>query len=291
MTLPGNTPSCSERKQILPLYRTHDQEEAKSIFRFLKNEPSSKHRRRDFVFGAFYENIQPGNAYVFDVQHGSLPITMEVILSNGESTLVHIASAASETNLLKRVSCFADFFNTSGNARRNSGDLGDMFALGVRSARMGTIYKPTKDPQIAAGMGEIMRTMASYVRRVHPQTYHDIREAEGVEKIRKLGELGWDNDLCGSMIFTKNLANSGHIDNNDRSKSIAIWTERKPGLAENWYFVLPDVSVDGSKGVMIKLFHGAVVAWDGRQVRHCTSVTTPGDCNSVHSCFFASLGD
>lgn len=273
------------------MYRAHDQEEAKSIYLFLKNEPSSRRRKRDFVFGAFYENIPACDAYVLDLQNEHLVTTMKITLSNGESTLIRIASAANEIILLNRVSSFSDFFNVSGNARRNSGDLGDMFALGIRSAKMGTIYKPTKDPQVATGMSEIMRGMASYVRRVFPETYHDIRDAEGVDKIRRLGEIGWDNGLCGSMIFTKNLANSGHFDKNDRSQSIAIWSERKPGFAQNWYFVLPDVSVNGSKGVLIKLFHGAVIAWDGRLVRHCTSVTTPGEGNSVHSCYFASLGD
>jgi hypothetical protein len=40
-----------------------------------------------------------------------------------------------------------------------------------------------------------------------------------------------------------------------------------------------DVSIDGSDGVVIKSFHGAVIAWDGSKIRHCSSIKKPGNDN------------
>jgi hypothetical protein len=52
--------------------------------------------------------------------------------------------------------------------------------------------------------------------------------------------------------------------------------------SKNWYFLLPHVQLqkeDGSgyfsKPVAIELSHGTVIDWDGRLIRHCTSITKP----------------
>jgi hypothetical protein len=64
--------------------------------------------------------------------------------------------------------------------------------------------------------------------------------------------------------------------------------EEEPGRAKNWAFIIPDVAINGSRGVVIKLFHGAVVSWDGRKIRHCSSIPKPGDDNNVYGCMFGS---
>jgi hypothetical protein len=55
-------------------------------------------------------------------------------------------------------------------------------------------------------------------------------------------------------------------------------TEVCPELL-NWSLLFPMLSIDGSDGVAIQLFHGAAVGWDGRHVRHCTTV--PADRNGT----------
>jgi len=60
-----------------------------------------------------------------------------------------------------------------------------------------------------------------------------------------------------------------------------LWTEEVPGCGENWYFVLPNVHgmrPDGRTkfhGMAVKLGHGVAISWDGRVIRHCTSVSCP----------------
>jgi hypothetical protein len=76
------------------------------------------------------------------------------------------------------------------------------------------------------------------------------------------------------------LVNASHFDVNDASQGFSVWTEKMPGLADNWYFVMPnlhELSVDGKafEGVAIKLCHSMAISWDGRIIWHCTSLSRP----------------
>ena len=76
------------------------------------------------------------------------------------------------------------------------------------------------------------------------------------------------------------LGNSSHLDLNDASQGLSVFTEEKPGCALNWFFLLSNLHgkrLDGLEynGVAIKLYHGTAISWDGRVVRHCTSVSRP----------------
>jgi hypothetical protein len=82
-----------------------------------------------------------------------------------------------------------------------------------------------------------------------------------------------------------NLGNSSHFDVNDASQGYSCWTEEMLGWGENWYFIMPNVEgkrPNGTKftGLAIKLGHGIAISWDGRIVRHCTSVSCPDGLDS-----------
>ena len=87
-----------------------------------------------------------------------------------------------------------------------------------------------------------------------------------------------------SIDMSCNLGNSSHYDVHDASQGFSVWTEEHRGAAKNWYFIMPNVhgrKLDGSTfaGVAIKLRHGTAISWDGRVVRHCTSITMPDGIN------------
>lgn len=94
------------------------------------------------------------------------------------------------------------------------------------------------------------------------------------------------------LVVSKNLGNESHTDL-DFSKSVAIWHERDSRKhSKNWYFLLPHVQLqkeDGSgyfsKPVAIELSHGTVIDWDGRLIRHCTSITKPELGGAAYSTF------
>ncbi len=67
---------------------------------------------------------------------------------------------------------------------------------------------------------------------------------------------------------------------NNCLQGFAVWTEEKPGKVPNWYFILPNVHgtcADGTcfSGLVVRLYHGVAISWDGRVLRHCTSVSKP----------------
>jgi hypothetical protein len=77
------------------------------------------------------------------------------------------------------------------------------------------------------------------------------------------------------------LGNSSHFDVHDASQGFAVWTEEVPGHGEKWCFVLPNVhglkpdGVTKFHGMVVKLGHRVAISWDGRVIRHCTSVSHP----------------
>ena len=95
------------------------------------------------------------------------------------------------------------------------------------------------------------------------------------------GKKGRRHRVGYSIDMSCDLGNSSHYDVHDASpQGFSVWTEERPGAAEDWYFIMPNVhgrKLDGSlfDGLVIKLFHGAAISWDGRVVRHCTSITMP----------------
>ena len=96
---------------------------------------------------------------------------------------------------------------------------------------------------------------------------------------------------CGPgsvLVISKNLGNASHYDYADDSVSFSVWAEEQPGGSRNWFFVMPSLSYQGSKGVVVRLSHGAAISWDGTKIRHCTSVTKMGEKNNVYGCFFGS---
>jgi hypothetical protein len=134
-------------------------------------------------------------------------------------------------------------------------------------------------------------SVGNYMKKYWRRAYHNIREAERTKSKkppRPLREMGGENGPGNVMMVSRNLGSSAHIDHKNKTRSFGVWFEEVPGQAKNWYFILPDVSIDGSHGVVIQLFHGAIIAWDGSKVRYCSSIPEPGDTNNVYGCMFYS---
>ncbi len=60
--------------------------------------------------------------------------------------------------------------------------------------------------------------------------------------------------------------------------------------AKTWFFVMPNGSINGSKGVVVQLFHGAAISWEGRVIRQCSSEAEMGEGNDVYGCMLLGRG-
>ena len=92
--------------------------------------------------------------------------------------------------------------------------------------------------------------------------------------------LGGSRGISCKFLGSMNYGNEFHYDADDLSRTFAHWIERYPGTAKNWYLVFPNMIVyeNGVEyhGLRIELCDGAVVEWDGRVMKHCTTVTERG---------------
>ena len=155
----------------------------------------------------------------------------------------------------------------NGSVRRDVGDIGQMFGLGYKSMAHGEVYRPTNDRRTGQAMNVLCSLTQSWMLHHFKDEFNEImmdtkRYTEKFD-VPYLEEMGGPDGLGSSIMFSKNLGNSSHYDYRDRTRSVSIWAERFPGTASNWFFVLPNISVDGSKGVLIRLQHGTVISWDG----------------------------
>ena len=91
-----------------------------------------------------------------------------------------------------------------------------------------------------------------------------------------------------SIVQSRDLINTAHYDVDDTCVSLATWTEKRIGMANNWYFIMPNITIDGTKGIVVKLRHGTTIRWDGRSIFHCSTVGSLGYNNNVYGTFYGT---
>ena len=126
--------------------------------------------------------------------------------------------------------------------------------------------------------------MAQFFRFAFPVEFTEIEEGNRDMKIDP--SVGGDGSLH-TFSISCDLGNASHVDSGDESVGISTWVEEKPGMAKKWFFILPNTCLRGdpTKAIVIKLSHGLSIAWDGRVLHHCTSVTNTGIQNHVYGNF------
>ena len=130
------------------------------------------------------------------------------------------------------------------------------------------------------------RAMREYCSSVHPELVAEIDEAMGKLGVVVCDEMGGSGGLAPSGDISINLGNESHNDVYDLCRAVSTWVEVEVGDATGWYYLMPNVSIDGDpRPVAIELGTGVTIVWDGRIVAHCSSKPTVGEGNSVHGCF------
>ena len=199
---------------------------------------------------------------------------------SGEPLLTHELRiiALHNTILRKRLSI--------GRGRSNKGDIGAMHPIGtkVNNDRLSsTVYSATRKVS-----RQLVRAYVNALSRVGQIVFPDvlavIQDTEGDTGFKPCAAMAGDavgNRVGMSIDASVNLANASHFDSNDASQGYSLFLEEVPGMADSWYFVMPNVHgirPDGSgsfNGLAIKIRHGTAISWDGRVIRHCTSVSRP----------------
>lgn len=261
---------------------------ARSTYRRLRQGHCSINRHRQFVFGALYNNIFP-IYHMIDPMMGNFDL--KITLPNKKTSVLQIRlvfpdDGVGKDRLLSSIVTLGKCFRGPSNARgRRVGDLGKMHAVGVRCAARKELYVETEIH--LEKIKQASNLMRHWMEDNMPTVLTDIISND--TSCSTMKPLSFMPRGPGSrLMISSNLANSAHYDTNDASLSVAVWVEEKPGLAKNWYFILPNVQCEGKKGVVVKLCHGTAIAWDGRAIFHCTSKTNPGFGNKVYGCMWGA---
>ncbi len=163
-----------------------------------------------------------------------------------------------------------------------------------------------------------MKSLATIGAILFPDVLAVIQDTEGypgLSPVSSMGKtdstlrVGYTIDMLESTLRvgytidrSVDLGNLSHFDVGNVSQGFYIWIEEVPGLASNWYFVMPNLYGIGNDGrpfdgVAAKLQHGTAISWDGHVIHHCTSLTSPdgpdtpfgvGKRNHVYGTFTAA---
>ena len=267
--------------------RFKDVVKARLEYNRLRSEKLSARRHRKFVFGAVYENIFPG---YLEIDPTFSDYDLEVTLHTRELSKVQIRLVAPDdgvgkTNLLASMVELGRSLSGPGNARGyRVGDLGAMHAVGLKSAKSKEEYKTSENTIKKAATASV--AMREWMEDNMREILGEIVRTDTNLNVNYPSSL--PRGPGTRMMMSVNLANSPHYDNGDTSTSVAIWVEERPGQAKNWFFVLPNVSCQGSTGLIIKLVHGVVISWDARAIYHCSSKACQGDANKTYGCMWGS---
>ena len=223
------------------------------------------------------------NASIIDVRKFKGGVDLLINLYGGESTVLKIRDVREEIETMRIIEEYIHSSNKKSKARCHSGDKGSMYAFGYHNSKYGD-YISMRDEH------KNTREYCIEMRRML-ETYFHVEIENIISADRRQGRIpsinmGGRHGISSYCLISKDLINSAHFDL-DTSVGISVFMEEKDGVAKEWYFVLPNTTVKGStKAIIIKLFKGCAISWDGRDIFHCTGLKEVGENNHVYGCYF-----
>ena len=91
-----------------------------------------------------------------------------------------------------------------------------------------------------------------------------------------------------SITSSWNYINAAHLYVDDCCKCIITWTFEEDEHINDFYFILPNVSVDGEKAIIIRIHHGMSIKIDVRIIMHCSSLVFTNTSKNMHGTFFGA---
>ena len=182
--------------------------------------------------------------------------------------------------------------------RAGHGDLGAMHPIGSRidNSWQKTQFIASSTSDAVPVLSKAVQAAAKLASVSIPAVLRVIQDFEADSGMKHVGGMVGDGGTCHaaqSMDLSINLANATHYDVNDASQGFSIWTEDNPNTTKDWYFVLPNMTgkFPGTNrkynGIAIKLSDGVLIGWDGRLIRHGTSMVR-SRVGNIYGTFFAA---
>ena len=165
-----------------------------------------------------------------------------------------------------------------------------MFAIGERSP--GIPYVMKCESISYANISDLSRAIQCLLSSEYQNCLEGIRKCENSDIIssRNLHFLG---KYPRTFDMSFNLSNPAHFDQGDISPGVSLWLRKTMSAAinmeDNWWFVLPNLrTMEDKMGIAIKLSHGVCIEWDGRVIKHCSSVPSLPENDSFIGAFYSA---
>ena len=246
-------------------------------------------KKRKYVEGALYTNIFISNCRIIDVGKGE-KLDIEIKTQLNVQSTISIFHEPDEnhphlchcTNLAKVVSR-----HRPNTFRKNCNDKGRMFVVGtgrLGSSHVGT-YQLTEYPGVEMALSNL---------KYADQYYRSIGLSATVDEINNLKRYknhpSMENCFVSSITSSWNYINAAHVDVDDCCEGIITWTIDEDDVDNEFYFVLPNVTLDGDKATIIKIHNGLTIKIDARLIMHCSSLSFKRKRTNVYGTFFGVKG-
>lgn len=249
--------------------------QAREAYKMGMNMAASKHNKRKYLHGGLYRELFFEKANIIDIREYGGSVNLNVKVSKDEFSVMKLRNLRTETCGLGVIKNFNEKCDKSSSCRANSGDSGSMFAFGLRNIREGN-YKSMKfcDEMVREYSLEARKLLSRYFSK----EVSEIIKADRNQTVTPTWLMGGDDGLSAYCLVSRDLVNSAHYDL-DTSVSITIFNEKMVGTAEDWFFVLPNTMKEhdkDEKAIVIRLFDGCTICWDGRKIFHATATRDIG---------------
>ena len=185
--------------------------------------------------------------------------------------------------------CLPREFLINAHGMRGSPPRGKMTSFGLRELleRGGAAYVDTflnfvgRRGNLYAYLREIEGLIRDWLRINCPAVLSDVQQDNDKYHGNKPPSIGEDDMIAPRIVISWQLGNEPHFDPKDNGVSVVVWVvdvqetdlDKAPS---DWRFIFQNLrtEVDGKRrdGVSVQLFHGIVIIYDGKEIRHATSI-------------------
>ena len=225
---------------------------------------SLNRKRRKYLEGALYTRIFDNSARVINLTPGEV-LNLNVITQYNTVTTMSLFVEGNKhhPHLINCSRLGRELSKFRGNTcRQQCRDRGHMYIVGsgMKANKEIGIYHLTNEPSVQHAISAIVKSASPYyvanglsstVQEIHDNKKHTCHEF-------------MKNSFVSSITSSYNYVNASHVDIHDACEGIVTWTTENEEEVEDWYFVLPNVSMDGMRGTVIKLKHGITLKFDAR---------------------------
>ena len=242
-----------------------------------------------YINGAVYSAI-PKDVHILDPSRiGDFDLELDMLGAKEGCTLVRVRSADLTKPFFTNLRGIAKKFrSTTKNARcQHLSNSSKQYMTSFSEDDNGIPYVSNQNFNAMEPESLTINLVGKMIEDVLKDDYKELLGE--IDKIENDGELSQIGMSARSLDVSINLVNAAHYDNGDAGEGVGLWFKDgcDHNAADNWYFLLPNCSIDGSKGVAIKLRHGLMISWNGREVKHCS--VDPGHTSTSEDNLFGAL--